>query len=46
MGKKKKKKGMPQDPAAILKKAEKFFQKGNYLLAGKEFEKLGARFET
>lgn len=42
MGKKKKKKGMPQDPAAILKKAEKFFQKGNYLLAGKEFEKLGA----
>ena len=42
MGKKKKKKGIPHDPAAILKKAEKFFQKGNYLLAGKEFEKLGA----
>jgi len=42
MGKKKKKKGIPLDPAAILKKAEKFFQKGNYLLAGKEFEKLGA----
>lgn len=41
MGKKKKKKGIPHDPAAILKKAEKFFQKGNYRLAGKEFEKLG-----
>ena len=42
MGKKKKKKNIPHDPEAILKRAEKFFKKGNYLLAGKEFEKLGA----
>ncbi len=42
MGKKKKNKGIPHDPAAILEKGEKFFQKGNYLLAKNEFEKLGA----
>ena len=42
MGKKKKKKGLQNDPAAILEKGEKFFQKGNYPLAKKEFEKLGA----
>ena len=42
MGKKKRKKGLQNDPAAILEKGEKFFQKGNYLLAKKEFEKLGA----
>ena len=36
-----KKKGLQNDPAAILKKGEKFFQKGNYLLAKREFEKLG-----
>ncbi len=42
MGKKKKRKGLQNDPAAILEKGEKFFQKGNYLLAKKEFEKLGA----
>ena len=41
MGKKKKKKGLPHDPAAILKRAENFFQKSNYPLARKEFEKLG-----
>ncbi len=41
MGKKKKKQGLGQDPATILKKGEMFFQKGNYLLAKKEFEKLG-----
>jgi len=42
MGKKKEKKGLKNDPAAILEKGEKFFQKGNYPLAKKEFEKLGA----
>ncbi|EFK10293.1 conserved hypothetical protein [delta proteobacterium NaphS2] len=42
MGKKKKNKGLQNDPAAILKKAEKFFQKENYLLAKREFEKLEA----
>jgi len=41
MGKNKKKKGLKNDPAAILEKGEKFFQKGNYPLAKKEFEKLG-----
>ncbi|OQY41901.1 MAG: hypothetical protein B6240_14580 [Desulfobacteraceae bacterium 4572_87] len=40
MGKKKKKQGLRNDPAAILKKGEKFFKKGNFLLAKKEFEKL------
>ena len=41
MGKKKKKKNVQKDPAVILKKGETFFQKGNYLLAKREFEKLG-----
>ena len=40
MSKKKKKKGQKGNPAAILEKGKKFFQKGNFLLAKKEFEKL------
>ena len=40
MGKKKKKQGLRNDPATIFKKGEKFFKKGNFLLAKKEFEKL------
>lgn len=39
MGKKKKQKGK-EDVEAILKRAEKLFQKGSYLLAKREFEKI------
>lgn len=38
---KKKKKGAKKDPEAILARAERLFQKGNYLLAEREFEKAG-----
>jgi len=34
----KKKKGAKRDPEAILARGEKFFKKGNYLLAKREFE--------
>jgi len=40
MGKKKKKEA-GKDPEAILARAERLFQKGNYLLAEREFEKAG-----
>ena len=38
---KKKKKGAKRDPEAILARGERLFQKGNYLLAEREFEKAG-----
>ena len=38
---KKKKKGAKRDPDAVLARAERLFQKGNYLLAEREFEKVG-----